>query len=105
MSGELKALLLQAPPVDHRMSFDGMCMSCPCLFCPSPAPPTRSCLHRLGGLLRGDRRSSRIEVHAALILGFIEQKSDIILAASRTGATNATLRRVSRRWVRHNVRH
>lgn len=32
------------------------------------------------GPLGGDRRSARIEAHAALILGLIEQKSDITLA-------------------------
>jgi transposase len=32
------------------------------------------------GPLGGDRRSARIEAHAALILGLVEQKSDITLA-------------------------
>lgn len=32
------------------------------------------------GPLGGDRRSSRIEAHAALILGLLERKSDITLA-------------------------
>jgi transposase len=32
------------------------------------------------GPLGGDRRSSRIEAHAPLILGLLEQKSDITLA-------------------------
>ncbi len=31
------------------------------------------------GPLGGDRRSSRIEAHAALIMGFVKQKSDITL--------------------------
>lgn len=31
------------------------------------------------GPLGGDRRSSRIEAHAGLILGLVEQKSDIML--------------------------
>jgi hypothetical protein len=31
------------------------------------------------GLLGGDRRSARIEAHAALILGLVEQKSDVTL--------------------------
>jgi transposase len=33
--------------------------------------------------LGGDRRSSRIEAHAALILGLVEQKSDIALTEIR----------------------
>ena len=32
------------------------------------------------GPLGGDRRSSRIEAHSALILGLVEQKSDITLS-------------------------
>jgi transposase len=35
------------------------------------------------GPLGGDRRSSRIEAHAALILGLLEQRSDITLAEIR----------------------
>ena len=37
------------------------------------------------GPLGGDRRSGRIEAHAALILGLLEQKRDITLAELRAG--------------------
>jgi Transposase and inactivated derivatives len=41
------------------------------------------------GPLGGDRRSSRIEAHAALILGFLDQKPDITLAEIRAELANA----------------
>jgi hypothetical protein len=37
------------------------------------------------GPLSGDRRSSRIEAHAALLLAVVEQQSDATLAEIRTG--------------------
>jgi transposase len=41
------------------------------------------------GPLGGDRRSSRIEAHAALILGLVEQKSDIALTEIRAELAKA----------------
>jgi transposase len=41
------------------------------------------------GPLGGDRRSSRIEAHAALILGLVEEKSDITLAEIQTELARA----------------
>jgi transposase len=41
------------------------------------------------GPLGGDRRSSHIEAHAALILGLVEQKSDIALAEIRSELAKA----------------
>jgi transposase len=41
------------------------------------------------GPLGGDRRSARIEAHAALILGLLEQKSDITLAEIQTELAKA----------------
>jgi transposase len=41
------------------------------------------------GPLGGDRRSSHIEVHAALILDLLEQKSDITLAEIRAELAQA----------------
>jgi transposase len=41
------------------------------------------------GPLGGDRRSSRIEAHAALILALVEQKSDIALAELRAELAKA----------------
>jgi transposase len=41
------------------------------------------------GPLGGDRRSARIETHAALILDLLEQKSDITLVEIQTELANA----------------
>jgi transposase len=43
----------------------------------------------LPGPLGGDRRSARIEAHAALILGLIEQRPDITLAEIRAELAKA----------------
>jgi transposase len=43
----------------------------------------------VAGLLGGDRRSSRIEAHAALILGLVERKSDMALTEIRAELAKA----------------
>jgi transposase len=59
------------------------------------------------GLLGGDRRSSHIEAHAALILSLVERKPDIALAEIRAelarGGVEAGITTIWRFFQRHRI--